>query len=66
MTPELKKQYQEAARNTSSDYREDKIEALHLEVKEETVKKLKSRAKKQGIPYKELAASVLQKFVNNL
>ena len=64
-TPELKKYYQEVAGNTPADYHDDKIEDLHLEVEEKTVQKLKSKAKKEGTSYKDLAASVLQKFANS-
>lgn len=65
MTPELKKHYEEVARNTPTDYHGEAKDAEVFMLEDDIIKKLKTKAKKQGIPYKDLAVSVLQKFANS-
>lgn len=54
-----------AARNTPKDYHGGTKDAEVFMLEDDTIKKLKTKAKKQGIPYKDLAVSVLQKFANS-
>lgn len=63
LTPQRRKEIEKAFRNTSSDYHGGESDYLYLEGT--VVNKLKSKAKKQGIPYEDLATSILQKFANS-
>ncbi len=65
MTPQMKKDIEEGARNIPKDYHGDKIDVLTITVDSNVSKKLKSKAKKQGVRYQDLASSVLQKFANS-
>lgn len=65
ITPQMKKDIEEAARNTPEDYHGDKIDILTITVDSDVSKKLKYKAKKQGVRYQDLASSVLQKFANS-
>ncbi len=65
MTPELKKYYQQVASNTPDDYHGEEKDAEVFVLEDDVIKKLKTKAKKQGISYQDLAASVLQKFANS-
>lgn len=65
MTPLMKKDIEEAARNTPADYHGEKKDAEVFVLETDTIKKLKSKAKKKGVSYKDLASSVLQKFANS-
>lgn len=65
MTPKMKRDVEQAARNTPDDYHGDKIDVLTITVHSSVSKKLKSKAKKQGVRYQDLASSVLQKFANS-
>jgi len=65
MTPEMKKEIEKAARNTPDDYHGEKIDVFTITVDSDVAKKLKSKAKKEGVRYEDLASSVLQKFANS-
>lgn len=65
MTPQMKKDIEEAARNTPADYHGGSKDAEVFVLETDTIKKLKSKAKKRGLSYKDLASSVLQKFANS-
>lgn len=62
---EYKKNLMEAARNTPADYHGEAMDAEVFMLEDDTIKKLKTKAKKEGVSYKDLAASVLQKFANS-
>lgn len=64
-TPEVKKYYQKVARNTPKDYHGEEKDAEVFMLEDDTIRKLKSKAKKEGISYQDLASSVLQKFANS-
>lgn len=65
MTPQMKKDIEEAARNTPDDYHGEGKDAEVFTLETDTIKKLKTKAKKKGISYKDLAVSILQKFANS-
>lgn len=56
---ELKKYYQQIARNTSN-----KSKNINIRLSLGTLYRLKSKAAEEGLPYQTLAASILHKYAN--
>lgn len=63
LTPQRRREIEEVSRNTPSDYHGGESDYLYL--KGTVINKLKSKAKKRGISYQDLASSILQKFANS-
>lgn len=63
LTPQRKKWFQEAAKNTLARLR--KTESITLRMNKEDLGKLKVAARREGLPYQTLIGSLLHKYVQS-